>query len=186
MATETAPLLGGSSSTQQRPFCLFERRHFIPILSFILCLALSVAQLFFQTMVLPPLLTTISINLGLLISIFSSDIAASITELAWVQITNHADKYFHEVLFGVQLDNKQRDALRKVESLDTALQIVTTKLLVTAGSLVQASSQNWGILLSTAICFALIGLNICSRWLGGQFHAIEKNWEDGIERNHSL
>jgi len=156
------------------------------MLSFIFCLALSVAQLFFQTVVLPPLLITIPSNLGLLISTFSSEIVGSMTELAWVLITNHADKYFHEALFGVELDKKQRDALRKVNSLDTALQIATTKLSVIAGSLVQASSQKWGICLSTVICFALIGLNIGSRWLGGQFHAIERNWEDGIERNHFL
>lgn len=107
-------------------------------------------------------------HLGLLISIFSSEIVGSIIELAWVRITNDADEYFHQLLYGVKLDSKQRDALQKVESLDIALQIGTTKVLVIAGSLVQAFSQNMGLVLATVTCLALIRLNVCSRWLGGQ------------------
>jgi hypothetical protein len=145
-----------------------------------------VTQLFLQTIVLPPFLATIPDNVGLLISTFSSEIVGNVTDLAWVMITDGTDRYFHDALFGASLNSKQRDALRKVESFDAVLQIGTTRILVIAGSLVQACSGTTGFPLAIILCLFLIGLNVCSRWLGGQFKAVEKNWEDVVERNQYL
>lgn len=144
MAAETTPLIGGSSYPQGHPHGLFEQRHCVLLLVFFFCVALSVIQLFFQTIVLPPFLKTIPDNLGLLISIFRSEIVGNITDLAWVLIIDGTDRYFHDALFGASLNSKQQDALRKVESLDAVIQIGTTRILVIAPSLVQASSEAMG------------------------------------------
>jgi hypothetical protein len=186
MAAEITPLIGESSYPQRQPHRLFGRRHCELLLVFCFCFGLSVMQLFLQTIVLPPFLATIPDNLGLLISTFSSEIVGNVTDLAWVMITDGTDRYFHDALFGASLNSKQRDALRKVESFDAVLQIGTTRILVIAGSLVQACSETTGFPLAIILCLFLIGLNVCSRWLGGQFKAVEKNWEDVVERNHYL
>jgi hypothetical protein len=180
MHGERRPLLGGRVR-QRVPWS----HHLLTLFAVFLCFLLLIVQALFQTY-LPALTKKRSVRDALCIATAVPFILGSLTDLAWIPVTNHFDRSFHQSLFGAELDRKQRDSLRKVESFDTFVRISVLKVFVIFCSLAQASYQAAGAPLAITGSIALLGFNGLSRWMTGQFDVLEQTWELRLERDKLL
>lgn len=148
-------------------------------------IALVAGQIVFQ-MAVPRLTERLSDRLALSIAVGVPAVAEHLGELVWIPITNDLDRLFHWRLIWVRLDSKQRDALRKCDSLDAVLRICVLRLPAILFSTVQAYHQAVGVNLAILVALLLVGLNAAGRAMAGQGKAIEDNWEKSLRRNETL
>lgn len=176
---EMAPMLPGPGTPRR---CRYS--HATPAAALLVAIGLLIAQVLFQTRWLPALTylperITLSMALGVPV------LADHLSDLAWIPITNHLDRTFHLGLVGARLDGKQRDALRKTDSLSTVLRLCTLKLPIFFLSFGQAF-QSVPFPFAMGLCLGLVPANVLSRRSMGQQRAIAETWEHTVRRNSCL
>jgi hypothetical protein len=163
-------------------------------------------------MAVPSITRGLSDRLALSIAVGVPAVTEHLADLAWLPVTNDLDRTFHwRLLVGSRggspnrgngtcgggggggggggarnLSPKQRDALRKTDSLDAVLRIGVLKLPAVLFSMVQAYHLAMGVGFALLLSLGLVGVNAASRAVAGQGRAIEDNWEKCLRRNETL
>ncbi|KAJ9129539.1 hypothetical protein NKR23_g12516 [Pleurostoma richardsiae] len=175
------------------------RRHYLltllsiffsmPTRSLFRCLVMFLVSVFLtavQFVALPPLLERVPEKQALWVAFGLPIALEQATDGAWILITVELDTHLHNSLIGAKLNHKQRDALRKCISLDTAIRIFITKILIAVVSLTLAFRPAMGTPLALVASPTLVAVNQLSRRLMGQEKALDEYWERRVQRNRSF